>query len=95
MGPTSPSKDRAAIFSIGGLFGRSVLLLAHRICDTCELWYESADTYAWIEHAPATMFEENPGIRKVKEIGAGTYIVILPGYQEFTAVSEWLAERDA
>jgi hypothetical protein len=56
--------------------------------------YESADTYAWLEHAPATMFAENPRIRKVKEIGGGTYIVIIPRYQEFTAVSEWLAERD-
>jgi len=57
--------------------------------------YESADTYAWIEHAPATMFAENPRIRKVKEIGEGAYIVIIPRYQEFTEVSEWLAQRDA
>lgn len=56
--------------------------------------YEPSDTYAWIEHAPATLFAGNSRIRKVKQIGDGTYIVVIPRYQEFTAVSEWLAERN-
>jgi hypothetical protein len=56
--------------------------------------YEPEDTYAWVEHAPPPLFAENPRIRKVKEVGGGAYIVIIPRYQEFTAVSEWLAERD-
>jgi hypothetical protein len=56
--------------------------------------YESANTYAWVENTPAMMFAENPRIRKVKEIGAGAYIVAVPRYQEFTTISEWLAERD-
>jgi hypothetical protein len=55
---------------------------------------ESADTYAWIENAREDIFVENPRIRKVKEVGPGAYIVIIPRYQEFTAVAEWLADRD-
>ena len=55
---------------------------------------ESADTYAWIEHAPASIFMQNSRIRKVKDVGAGAYIVIMPRYQEFTTVAEWLANRD-
>jgi hypothetical protein len=55
---------------------------------------ESADTYAWIENAPETIFTQNPRIRKVKDAGPGSYIVIIPRYQEFTTVAEWLAARD-
>jgi hypothetical protein len=55
---------------------------------------ESADTYAWIENTSEKIFTENPRIRKVKDAGAGAYIVIIPRYQEFTTVAEWLAERD-
>jgi len=54
---------------------------------------ESADTYAWIENAPESIFTENPRIRKVKEAGPGAYIVIIPRYQEFTTVAAWLANR--
>jgi hypothetical protein len=55
---------------------------------------ESADTYAWIENAPEKIFVENPRIRKVRAAGPGAYIVIIPRYQEFTTVAEWLADRD-
>lgn len=55
---------------------------------------ESADTYAWIENAPETIFTDNPRIRKVKQAGPGAYIVIIPRYQEFTTIAEWLAARD-
>jgi len=55
---------------------------------------ESADTYAWIENASEPIFTGNPRIRKVKEVGAGAYIVIIPRYQEFTTVAAWLADRD-
>jgi hypothetical protein len=37
---------------------------------------------------------ENSRIRKVKDAGPGSYIVIIPRYQEFTTVAEWLAGRD-
>jgi hypothetical protein len=56
--------------------------------------FESADTYALIEHAPASLFTDNPRIRQVKDAGDGAYIVIIPRYQEFTTVAEWLADRD-
>ncbi|MGA3206043.1 MAG: hypothetical protein ABSF12_26415 [Bryobacteraceae bacterium] len=55
---------------------------------------ESADTYAWIENASERIFAENPRIHKVKEVGPGAYIVIIPRYQEFTTIAEWLADRD-
>jgi hypothetical protein len=55
---------------------------------------ESADTYAWIENAKPEIFAENPRIRKVKDAGPGAYIVVIPRYQEFTTVAEWLADRD-
>ena len=55
---------------------------------------ESADTYAWIENAREEIFAQNPRIRKVKKTGPGAYIVIIPRYQEFTTISEWLADRD-
>jgi hypothetical protein len=55
---------------------------------------ESADTYAWIGNAREEIFAQNPRIRKVKEVGPGEYIVIIPRYQEFTTVAEWLADRD-
>jgi hypothetical protein len=55
---------------------------------------ESADTYAWIEHASETIFAENSRIRKVKEVGSGAYIVVVPRYQEFTTVAGWLADHD-
>ncbi len=55
---------------------------------------ESADTYAWIENAREEIFTENPRIRKVKDAGPGAYIVIIPRYQEFMTVAEWLADRD-
>jgi hypothetical protein len=56
--------------------------------------FESADTYAWIENAPEVIFAENPRIRKVKEVGSGAYVVVVPRYQEFTTIAGWLAERD-
>ncbi len=55
---------------------------------------ESADTYAWIDNASPQVFAANPRIRKVKEAGPGAYIVIIPRYQEFTTVADWLADRD-
>ena len=56
--------------------------------------YESAETYAWIDNASEKLFTENPKMRKVKEVGPGAYIVVIPRYQEFTTMAAWLAERD-
>ena len=55
---------------------------------------ESADTYAWIDNASEAIFAENPRIRKVKEVGSGAFIAVVPRYQEFKTVAGWLAERD-
>jgi len=55
---------------------------------------EPDTTYAWIEHASDTLFAENKRIRKVKDAGAGSYIVVVPRYQEFTTIAAWLAARD-
>ena len=55
---------------------------------------ESADTYAWIDHASEEIFAQNPRIRKVKQVGSGAYIAVIPRYQEFTTVAGWLADRD-
>jgi hypothetical protein len=55
---------------------------------------EEADTYAWIENAPSAIFTENPRIRLVKADGPNSFLVIIPRYQEFTAVASHLARRD-
>lgn len=55
---------------------------------------EPDDTYTWIENAPATLFQEFPRIRKVKDAGPQSYVVIIPRYQEFTDVTVKLAKRD-
>src|SRR5712692_4461601 len=41
---------------------------------------ESADTYAWIDNASEEIFAENPRIRKVKHVGSGAYIAVIPRY---------------
>ena len=54
---------------------------------------EPSDTYAWIENAPATIFKDNPRIRMVKEVGARSYIVVIPRYQEFTELGVTMARQ--
>ncbi|MFY9584800.1 MAG: hypothetical protein WAR21_09955 [Candidatus Acidiferrales bacterium] len=55
---------------------------------------EPSDTYAWIENAPDSVWQENPRIRKVKEVGARSYIAVFPRYQEFTQLAVKLARQD-
>ena len=55
---------------------------------------ESADTYTWIENAPETLFLEFPQVKQVKEVGPQSYVVIVPRYQEFTALAIKLAKKD-
>jgi hypothetical protein len=52
---------------------------------------EPADTYVWIENAPADLFAREPHIRKVRQVGTGAYIATIPRYQEFTDVARRLA----
>jgi len=55
--------------------------------------YEEDKTYVWIENASDQIFTENPRIRKVKEVGPGTFIVVTPRYQEFTSVVQRLSAQ--
>jgi len=55
---------------------------------------ESADTYTWIENAPETLFQEFPRVKKVKDFGSQSFVVIVPRYQEFTDRAIELAKRD-
>jgi hypothetical protein len=57
--------------------------------------HEPADTYAWIENADALLFRELPRLKAVKQVGLRAFIVDLPRYQEFTAVSQGIAARNA
>lgn len=54
---------------------------------------ESADTYTWIENAPPSLFHEFPHVKVAAEIGRGSYLVIIPRYQEFTDLAISLAKR--
>jgi hypothetical protein len=53
---------------------------------------ESAETYAWIENAPASVMLENTRVRLVKEVSPGSEIVMIPRYQEFTDTADRLTK---
>jgi hypothetical protein len=55
---------------------------------------ESADTYAAVENVPEKFFQDFPQIRKVKELGQRSFIVVIPRYQEFTELAVQLAKRE-
>lgn len=55
---------------------------------------ESADTYAWIENAPQSVFQELPRVKKFNDLAPHSYLVTIPRYQEFTDLSVKLAQRD-
>lgn len=55
--------------------------------------YEPIETFAWIDHADESVFQAIPRVKKVKQVGPGTYVVDIPRYQEFTTVASALAER--
>ena len=55
---------------------------------------EPDDTYTWIENAPETLFQEFPRVKKVKDTGPQSYVVIIPRYQEFTELAVNLAKKD-
>jgi hypothetical protein len=57
--------------------------------------YEPSDTYAWIDNANESIFEQVSRMRKVKQAGATSFIVDIPRYQEFTGVAEALAASSA
>ena len=55
--------------------------------------YEPANTYAWIDNADQTVFEQLPRVKRVKQVGPRAFIVDIPRYQEFTGIAAALAER--
>ena len=55
---------------------------------------ESPDTHTWIEHAPETLFQEFPHVKKAKDLSSQSYVAIIPRYQEFTDLAVKLANRD-
>ena len=52
-----------------------------------------SETYATIEHATDAVLAANPRIKVVRASGTGSYIVIIPRYQEFTPTSLRLAKQ--
>jgi hypothetical protein len=55
---------------------------------------ESTETWATIDNASESLFREFPHIRKVNELGHGSYLVSIPRYQEFTELAIALAKKD-
>lgn len=55
---------------------------------------EPADTYAWIDDSDATLLQQLPRVKIVKQVGAQEFIVDMPRYQEFTAVASEFADHD-
>jgi hypothetical protein len=56
--------------------------------------HEPSVTYAWIDHANATLLRQLPGVKNVNQIGPNEFIVAIPRYQEFTTVALALAQGD-
>jgi hypothetical protein len=56
--------------------------------------YEPSDTYAWVDNTSAAAIQRVPRLKVVKQTGPQAFIVDLPRYQEFTGLSQALAERD-
>jgi hypothetical protein len=54
---------------------------------------ESAETCALVDGASESTFREFPHVRKVKELGRGTYLVSIPRYQEFTELAVAMARK--
>src|SRR5262249_35578440 len=51
-------------------------------------------TYTWIENVSSQTLAEFPRVRVVKSMGADSYLVIIPRYQEFSTTASTLARRD-
>lgn len=51
------------------------------------------DTYAWVENVRDSAFVLSPHVRRVRQAGPRSYLVIIPRYQEFTPTAIRLVER--
>jgi hypothetical protein len=50
-------------------------------------------TYVWMENTPRSALDENPHVRKVKDIAPEALIAAIPRYQEFTETASRLVSR--
>ena len=55
---------------------------------------ESAETYVLLDNADRQLLERNLRIRVVKPAYGNSFVAVIPRYQEFTDVAQWLAEQD-
>jgi len=51
---------------------------------------EGSETYAWIDDAP-----NHPKVRRIKQVGPKSFLVVMPRYQEFTTVAQEIARQGA
>jgi hypothetical protein len=51
-------------------------------------------TYAWVENLDEALLPQIPHLKVMKRLGPQAYIVDIPRYQEFTAVTSMLAQHD-
>jgi hypothetical protein len=51
---------------------------------------EPADTYAWVDHASDSVLQQQPRIKKIRQVGPSSFIVDIPRYQEFTTIASTL-----
>jgi hypothetical protein len=51
---------------------------------------EDLPIHAWVEHAPETVFAD-PRVRRVRAMSRGSYLIVLPRYEAFTAIVTKLA----
>jgi hypothetical protein len=54
---------------------------------------ENLRIHAWIENAPSDLFDDDT-LRKVKDVGANSFIVTMPRYEAFTVQALVLIRRD-
>jgi hypothetical protein len=54
---------------------------------------EPSDTYAWIDHTSDSVFQQQPRIKKIKQVDSSSFIVDIPRYQEFTSVASALSQQ--
>jgi hypothetical protein len=55
--------------------------------------YEPTETYAWIDNANESLFQQLPRLKSMRQVGPNAFIVDIPRYQEFTSVASALSEK--
>src|SRR6266403_1857558 len=76
-------------FGIEAVYAHAMLFASHLTYGV-----ESGDTYAWLDKATDSVFQEYPRVKIVEETARQSYVVSIPRYQEFTDLAVKLANRD-